>query len=165
MVDALLKKLPYANPNLDEAVRPHLATSVRPQTIVVTPYREPKPTPFAVWGRLVLALIIGGAIVRWPYARDCGWLLVGYGAVVALVFGSTVWASIFAWRAHLVLPHLVTQVLLVWSLVLMGEVVLPRVGYARASAGWSCSAELPAERQPASTAAPAEPSVVVPQAR
>jgi hypothetical protein len=49
-----------------------------------------------------------------------------------------VWSSISSWRARLGLAHILSQGLIIWGLVLAAREVLPRVGYAKASASWLC---------------------------
>lgn len=89
-------------------------------------------------GRLMLVLALAVAINFWPYARSCGMgLYVFLGAELALVLGA-LWTASYTWRGRLAKGHAVAMIVLLWAFVLVAAQVLPRVGYARASAAWTC---------------------------
>lgn len=93
----------------------------------------------AAWARVGLGALLGIAITQWPYAHACGVPLFLYLAAVATVAGAGLWGAIGAWRRRLPLAHAAAVAVIVWSLVVAAHAVLPRVGYARASASWFCS--------------------------
>jgi hypothetical protein len=90
------------------------------------------------WARVVLGLLVGIAMTQWPYAHGCGLRLIFYlvGVLVVLVAGF--WSSLSSWRRRLGLAHILSQLLIIWGLVLAGREVLPRVGYAKVEAPWFC---------------------------
>lgn len=85
------------------------------------------------WGallRLGLAVVLGVAIIFWPYVNRCGAGLAAYLAAVAAVGGAGVWSAIWTWRHRAGTAHVLSLLLVVWGLVLAAVEVLPRVGYA-----------------------------------
>jgi hypothetical protein len=147
-IDALLKKLPGADPDLvggGASSRPAPGTAPRPG--VPTPQR-PRPatggppsdgrTTLAVWGRVALAVLLGVALTQWPYRSECGWRLLGYGAAVSVMLLVAGWCAITTWRHRTGVAHVVSLVMGFWGIVLAAEVLLPRIGYASEDATWSC---------------------------
>lgn len=141
IVKRLLRDLPYADPTLsgddsqggkDSAPRP-----ARP------PAPPPRRPPLAGWLWTLLGLVAGAAVPYWPYPRACGWWLVLYAAVIMAVLIVALRAVWVTWRDRIGAAHLGALLVLGWSLVLGAEIVLPRVGYAAASAGWHCAAPQP----------------------
>jgi small-conductance mechanosensitive channel len=97
----------------------------------------------ATWLWIVLGLALGVALPLWPYAAACGTGLFGYLAVIAMLIISAVLALRTSWRARQGRANALAVVLLVWGLCLAAMAVLPRIGYARASATWMCHAGAP----------------------
>jgi hypothetical protein len=110
--------------------------------------REAAPVPapaapgrrsvFFTWVRLLLGLAVGIGITQWPYERGCGVLLFGYLAAVGGVIVAGLWSAVSSWRSRSSLAHMLSMALVVWGGVLGAREVLPRVGYAKASATWMC---------------------------
>ena len=100
----------------------------------------------STWGvflRLALTVALGVGMVFWPYSARCGVGLAGYlGAVTALVV-SGVWSSVWTFRHRAAKAHTLALLLVLWGLVLASMEVLPRTGYAKATAAhpeaWSCT--------------------------
>jgi hypothetical protein len=92
----------------------------------------------ALWGRVVLGVALGAAMILWPYPHACGWALLGYFGAVAAVLFAGAWIAFASWRLRNGVTHLVSLVLFYWGLVLAAEQVLPRIGYAADPAGWLC---------------------------
>jgi len=92
------------------------------------------------WLRLLLGLLLGAAITQWPYQRGCGVLLFGYLIAVAGVIVAGVWSTLSSWRTRSGLAHTLSLALCCWGAVLGAREILPRVGYARATAHWLCPA-------------------------
>jgi hypothetical protein len=145
-VDRLLQKLPsHAEPAADAGAEP---TVRRPAAAV-----PPAPAPaglsgaawLGTWARVILGLLLGIGMTQWPYTHGCGLRLLFYLVGVAAVIAAGVWSSISSWRRRLGLAHVLAQALIIWGLVLAAREVLPRVGYARASAPWLCP-DVPAPR-------------------
>jgi hypothetical protein len=92
----------------------------------------------ALWGRVVLGVALGAAMILWPYPHACGWALLGYFGAVAAVLLAGAWIAFASWRLRNGVTHLVSLVLFYWGLVLAAEQVLPRIGYAEDPAAWLC---------------------------
>lgn len=100
--------------------------------------REAQWDAWGVWLRTFAALGLGVAVAYWPYARDCGWMLHGYLAVIGAVLVVGSWASQSAWRSHRATAHVLGLLVVYWGVVLAAEQVLPRIGYAAVDAAWRC---------------------------
>jgi hypothetical protein len=99
------------------------------------------PTPTGVILRLVLAVILGVAIIFWPYANRCGVGLAGYLGAVLVVAVAGVWTAVSTWRARAARSHVLALLLIAWGIVLTAIEILPRIGYATdpARVTWGCS--------------------------
>jgi hypothetical protein len=146
VVDRLLAQLPglqQAPGSARTSFQPG-STSTFPgvtSTIVATPIRAPEVTPrqwIGVWGRVVLGLSLGITMAGWPYARACGFPLVGYLAAVLTVILTGIWAASAAWRYRLGLAHVVALLVLFYGFTLGAAELLPRTGYAVDRASWGC---------------------------
>jgi len=95
-----------------------------------------------VFARLVLAVALGVGILFWPYAARCGAGLFAYLGATAMVAGAGMWTAVWTWRHRSGKAHLLSLLLVAWGLVLGAIEVLPRVGYAKPTAGhpavWMC---------------------------
>jgi hypothetical protein len=100
-------------------------------------------TTFGVFARLVLAVILGLAMLFWPYSVRCGPGLFAYLFASAMVGVGGVWSAVWTWRHRSSQAHVLSLLLVVWGLVLAGLEILPRVGYAFPTAAhpatWTCS--------------------------
>jgi hypothetical protein len=104
---------------------------------------EPRTTSsFGVYARLTLSVLVGIAMLLWPYPARCGVGLAGYLAAVAVVIASGVWSSVWTWRHRASKAHTLSLLLILWGLILGSIEVLPRIGYAKPDlahpAGWVC---------------------------
>lgn len=111
--------------------------------VPASPYRRAAAAPsrdelIGAWARAGASATLGLAVLWWPYAHDCGWLLHAYLGVIAAVMITGGWASISAWRARVAAAHVVALVVAFWGVVLAAETILPRIGYAATSAIWTC---------------------------
>lgn len=154
MVDRLLKQLPHADPTLsgrDPTAKP---ASPPPPPPPPRPVQRPPTRPRRVggaWSRAALGVVASGALPFWPYDRSCGLGVGMYLAACVVVIVTGLWAAGFAWRERVGAAHVLALLAIGAGLVLGAERVLPRVGYARAEASWSCTAPPPA---PTPTVAP-----------
>ena len=89
------------------------------------------------WVRVGLGLLIGVGMTQWPYAHSCGPKLLFYLVGVAAVITTGVWSSLSSWRRRLGVAHVLSQVLIVWGVLLAADVFVPRIG-AKAVATWLC---------------------------
>jgi hypothetical protein len=97
----------------------------------------------ATWLWLVLGLTLAVALPLWPYPAACGTGLFGYLAVDAVLVISAILALHSSWRGRQGRGNALAVLLLVWGLTLAAAAVLPRIGYAKASATWMCPAGVP----------------------
>jgi hypothetical protein len=93
---------------------------------------EPRgTTSLGVYARLTISVLLGLAMVFWPYPARCGPGLAAYLAAVVAVIGSGVWSAVWTWRHRASRAHTLSLLLILWGLVLGSIEVLPRVGYAK----------------------------------
>ena len=92
----------------------------------------------ATWFRVLLTVALAVALPLWPYAHACGSGLWLYLAAVSVTGLSAVWAAFSAWRRRQGLAHLLALLAIGWTLVLGAREILPRTGYARTTAAWTC---------------------------
>lgn len=126
----------------DEAMFP--AKAAKSQTAKVEAQTAQRTTStLGVFARLTLAVILGAAIVFWPYSARCGLGMAAYLAAVVMLITAGVWSSIWTWRHRAAKAHTLSLLLVLWGLVLASIDVLPRIGYAKSSAdhpaSWTCS--------------------------
>lgn len=145
-IDRLIKQLPGADPKL-------LGDGEAPAPGTPRPSRAVRSTGAAagaaeaarrveligVWMRTSAAAGLGTAVIYWPYAHDCGWLLHLYLGVVGAVLVTGCWASWNAWRLRAAVAHVIALVVVYWGILLAAEQVLPRIGYAAVEASWRCT--------------------------
>ena len=109
----------------------------------VTASTQAKPTTsWGVYARLTLSVLVGVAMLFWPYPARCGMGLAGYLGAVGVVVASGMWSSVWTWRHRAGKAHTLSLLLIVWGLVLGSIEVLPRIGYAKPDANhpasWAC---------------------------
>jgi hypothetical protein len=90
------------------------------------------------WLRVVLVLLLAGAMPFWPYGRDCGFGLFAYMAAGGVVVLGGVWAAVSTWHRRRPVAHILALLVTVWGLALLAAQVLPRVGYAKQAVRWTC---------------------------
>jgi hypothetical protein len=88
--------------------------------------------------RLTLSVLLGVAILFWPYQNRCGVGLTGYLVAVTAVAGAGIWSAVWTWRHRSARAHILSLLLIAWGLVLGAGEVLPRIGYAKQVLSWSC---------------------------
>ena len=90
------------------------------------------------WIRVGLGILVGIGMTQWPYAHGCGVKLFFYFGGVVTVIASGVWSSLSSWKRRMGVAHVLSQLLVIWGLVLAAYVILPRAGYAKVPATWFC---------------------------
>ena len=179
-VDRLLRKLPHGDPAAAQVAtpgvrpRPGASPGTRagvkspprpqpglPQTVDNTPVFV--PSKLSTWMRVLLVFATVAGMSQWPYARECGWPLTGYLFGVFIILAATIWVAKASWESRTGLAHVMSLLMLGWGVLLVNEVLLPRIGYAKTAATWTCSAPVPApppateEAAPGPEGTPAEP--------
>ena len=141
--DAEMKKI---DRHLDGVTGPALSgpVNVRGTTERTAGSVQPVTTThFGVFARVTLAVMLGVAIIFWPYSARCGLGLYAYLASVLVVIVGGGWASVWTWRHRATKGHTLSLLIVLWGLILGSIDVLPRIGYAKPSAThpatWTCS--------------------------
>jgi hypothetical protein len=140
--DAELKKIDRQLESVsDEALLPTKATAT-PAARAQILEKQRSTNTLGVMARLVLAVVLGGAMLFWPYSARCGAGLLAYLAAVGVVVTAGVWTSIWTWRHRSARAHVLSLLIVLWGGVLGAVEVLPRVGYATPTpahpAEWIC---------------------------
>jgi len=141
-VDRLLQKLPDADPTLGRGGEPTVRRPAVARGSVSAPgatLRSSGGGWLATWVKVGLGVLVavGTAPGVWPYSHGCGLRLIFYLVGVATVIATGVWASVASWRRHMGFAHVVSQILIIWGVLLLTREVLPRVG-PNAGALWLC---------------------------
>jgi hypothetical protein len=95
--------------------------------------REQKAKRAAVRGtraRLCLVIGLSAGIVLWPYGRTCGGGLLAYAGAAMVIVTGGLWVAGRAWRLRMARAHGLALLVALWGLLLLGDLVLPRIGYA-----------------------------------
>jgi hypothetical protein len=111
------------------------------------------------WFWVLLAVALAVALPLWPYQRGCGlqlFFFLGAAAVTALI---ALLGALASWASRRAVAHVLSLLVMLWAGAVALREVLPRVGYAKTSRAWMCTAEPgpPAGTGPAGSA-PAGPA-------
>jgi hypothetical protein len=110
------------------------------------------------WFWVVLGLALAVALPIWPYEKACGLRLIFFLGAVGITAIVGVLAALASWAHRRGLAHVLSLLIVVWASVLATREALPRIGYAKQSSTWACSAgpaaPQPAAPQPAAPGAP-----------
>jgi hypothetical protein len=94
------------------------------------------------WARLLLVIVFSASVVVWPYAHSCGLGLLAYAGVVSMIVLGGLWVAWRTWNLRMARAHGLSLLVALWGLMLLGHLVLPRVGYAAVDPanppGWWC---------------------------
>jgi hypothetical protein len=136
VVDRLLAQLPglQGEAPIYRGAPRHFGSSAT--TIHTVP--SPSEDLLGPWARLILGLALGTMMAWWPYARTCGFPLMGYLAAVGTVIMGGGWAAVSAWRYRASLAHILSLILVLYGVMLVAAELLPRSGYAVDQATWQC---------------------------
>jgi hypothetical protein len=85
-----------------------------------------------------LGVLLSAAMPYWPYPNGCSWGLLLYMFAVTTVIVAGVWGTLMTWSSRLRVAHTVALAIVLWGLTLATAEVLPRIGYAKAEATWTC---------------------------
>jgi hypothetical protein len=157
-IDKLIAKQPAAPPAgavpLQRAgTPPSLPAPGRPGPDV--PARPPRRRErAATWVWVMLAAALAVVLVLWPRANDCGLGLLYYLAGIAALLITGLFGARASWRRHQGLAHTLALLAIGGSLVLAAQEILPRTGYARDAARWTCPVASSEPQAPSFEAAP-----------
>jgi hypothetical protein len=133
-VDRLLNQLPSHREEQQAAA----AAKRAPIAPVAGAAHDGGGSRLGTWARVALGLLVGIGMPLWPYDHSCGIRLFLYLGGVVTVVVAGVWSGLSSWKRRMGVAHVLSQLLVVWGLVLAARVVLPRVGYAKEAATWFC---------------------------
>ena len=121
------------------AVPPGSTVPAPPGPRAGPPAAVPKREALGGWSRVLLGVAAAVGAAFWPYAHACGLGLWLYFGVAGTVVIAGVWGMVVSWRRRLGLAHVVALLVTLWGIGLVAAEVLPRLGYAKDTATWSCS--------------------------
>lgn len=133
-VDRLLNQLPTHREEQQAAAAPKRS----PAAVPAGAAQEGGGSRLGTWARVALGLLVGIGMPLWPYDHGCGIKLFLYLGGVVTVVVAGVWSGLSSWKRRMGVAHVLSQLLVIWGLVLAARVVLPRVGYAKEAATWFC---------------------------
>lgn len=137
-VNRLLAKLPEADPSLVGGSVPTLRKPAPAAAPGTSPAGPTGGEWLGAWARVTLGLLIGAGMTQWPNAHECGLSLLFYAVGVGAVMAAGLWSSVASWKRRLAVAHVLSQLLIIWALVLAARELLPRIGYATTQREWLC---------------------------
>jgi hypothetical protein len=155
-VDNLLGQLKSQPFGPTHRSNPHIVATPRPM-VGSGVIRENHP-----WPKTLLVASLGVGLLFWPYAHGCGLGLTSYFLALGVLLLTAAWALQAAWRQHAAMAYGLGLAIIVWGAALSLTQVLPRIGYTRHAAFWSCQAGLAPPATDAASPVPAVPSSDVP---
>jgi hypothetical protein len=135
-IDKLMAKAPARPPALPgggDAPAPRPAAAPAPPRLAAE-----GPTLLGAWVRILLALVLAGAMTQWPYQHACGLPLMIYLGATGMTIVAGLWAAGATWKRRMGFLHTLALLTTLWGIGLAAAVVLPRTGYARQAATWWC---------------------------
>ena len=78
---------------------------------------------------VALGVALGAAMPYWPYRTSGPWSLGLYLSAVILVIVTGIWGSKLTWDARLARAHTIAIVTIMWGLILVAAVLLPKMGF------------------------------------
>jgi hypothetical protein len=90
------------------------------------------------WFWTTLAILLGVALLIWPFDRACGIRLIFFlgAALVAIVMG--VVGAFTSWVNRQGVALLLSLLVILWAGILATSEILPRTGYAKQALEWTC---------------------------
>jgi len=135
-IDKIIAKSPAPAPAPAEGRAPPVAKGGGPARLPAGPVG--RKAALATWSRVILGVLLGGAMTQWPYFHACGTALLLYLGAAGVVVVAGIWSAVSSWRRRMGLAHVVSLLVALWGGVLVAATVLPRTGYAARSATWWC---------------------------
>ncbi|MFL5402700.1 MAG: hypothetical protein ACJ8BF_07770 [Gemmatimonadales bacterium] len=90
------------------------------------------------WFWTGLAILLGVALLLWPYDKNCGIRLIFFLGAGGLALLAGVIGALNSWSHHRGLAHLLSLLVIGLTAVLLMREILPRAGYAKDARDWSC---------------------------
>src|SRR3954466_14752882 len=124
--------------DIDRAIakqQPATGGSAQPGSPPVTPQRR---FVALTWLWTVIAVLLGVALLLWPFDRNCGIRLIFFIGAGGLALLAGVIGALNGWSSRQGLAHLLSLIVIIWSGVMVMREILPRAGYAKDARDWSC---------------------------
>lgn len=87
----------------------------------------------------LLGVLGAAALAMWPYDKACNLPLGIYLVGVLAVFGAAVWTMRLGWASRRGAVLIIGMATMLAALTLAAMEVLPRTGYAKVAATWTCA--------------------------
>jgi hypothetical protein len=129
--------------NIDRAI----ARQPAPAPVVPSTVAHPVPRRRLIalaWFWTVLAIVLGVALVLWPYDKNCGIRLIFFLGAALLAIIMALLGAFASWAHRQGVAMVLSLLVIAWAGVMAAREILPRTGYARESRGWTCPAPAPA---------------------
>ena len=111
-----------------------MTSAISLQSLPALPKFELPAWTEAQWEVLTARLFVALAVVQsiampyWPYRIDSSWSLGFYLTAVVILIVTGIWGAKLTWDARLARSHSISIVTIIWGLVLVAGVVLPKMG-------------------------------------
>jgi hypothetical protein len=129
--------------NIDRAIsREPVATTG--QTSPVVPPAPRRRFVALAWLWTVLAVVLGIALLLWPYEKNCGIRLIFFLGAALLALIMAMLGAFASWTHRQGAAMLLSLFVILWAGILAAREVLPRTGYAKEAREWTCPASAPA---------------------
>ncbi|HEX5576136.1 MAG TPA: hypothetical protein VFX42_09705 [Gemmatimonadales bacterium] len=114
-----------------------------------TPVPVAQPVPrrrfiALAWFWTVLAIVLGIALLLWPYDKNCGIRLIFFLGAAVLAVIMAVLGAFASWAHRQGIALLLSLLVIVAAGVMAAREILPRTGYAKEARDWTCPAPPPA---------------------
>jgi hypothetical protein len=143
--------------NIDRAIAKQPPAGSGPVPAGQTPSPPLKRFVALTWFWTGLALLLGVALLLWPYDRNCGIRLIFFIGAGGLALLAGVIGALNSWNSRSGLAHFVSLLLIVWAGVMVVREILPRTGYTKTSRDWTCPQNPPALNPAPSTQPSGQP--------
>jgi hypothetical protein len=140
--------------DIDRAIakqQPASGGPVQPGAPAATPQRR---FVALTWFWAGLAILLGVALLLWPYDRNCGIRLIFFIGAGGLALLAGVIGAVNSWSSRQGLAHLLSLIVIVFAGVMLMREILPRTGYTKEARDWTCPPPPPVPNP----APPAQPS-------
>ena len=96
------------------------------------------------WLWTVLAVVLGIALLLWPYEKSCGIRLIFFLGAALLAVILAMLGAFASWTHRQGAAMLLSLIVILWAGIMAAREVLPRTGYAKEAREWTCPASAPA---------------------